>query len=336
LRRLEPDVVHVQAHFGVGRTVLKTAASQGLSTVVTNHFMPENLIGYGPIPRSLHGPLIRWAWRDLTRVYRDAQCVTTPTPRGAELLHSRGLAVPISAISCGIDLDTYRQRPADPAVGPITVLFVGRLDKEKHVDELLRAVAAAPVGAGIRADIVGAGTCGADLRALAGSLGIADRVRFRGFLSDDELAATRASCQVFCMPGTAELQSLATMEAMAAGLPILAANAMALPHLVHHGLNGYLYTPGDHADLTARLTQLADQPQLRATMGAASNRLIAAHDINHTLDAFEGLYRQAHQQIPQTKAMVHPASRGRPHPTPAGPFQSRPACCIPAGARTFS
>ena len=209
-------------------------------------------------------------------------------------------------------------------VGPTAVLFVGRLDKEKHVDELLRAVAATPIAAGITADIVGVGSCGADLRALAGSLSITDRVRFRGFLPDDELAATRARCQVFCMPGTAELQSLATMEAMAAGLPILAANALALPHLVHHGLNGYLYTPGDHTELAARLTELADQPGLRAIMGAASTQLIAAHDINNTVDAFEALYRQAHQQIAQTTPMLHTASNARPHPTPAGATPAGP------------
>ena len=50
---------------------------------------------------------------------------------------------------------------------------------------------------------------------------------------------------VFAMPSIAELQSIATMEAMASGLPVVAANAMALPHLVHDGENGYLFEPGD-------------------------------------------------------------------------------------------
>ena len=78
--------------------------------------------------------------------------------------------------------------------------------------------------------------------------------------STDERAArgllTRAS--VFAMPSIAELQSIATMEAMASGLPIVAANAMALPHLVHDGENGYLFEPGNVDDLAAKLQQVLE------------------------------------------------------------------------------
>ena len=285
LDRLRPDIVHVQAHFGVCRGVLAEAAERGVPTMATNHFMPENLLGYTPIPDALQGPVIRWAWRDLRRVYRDAQVVTTPTPRAAEVLAANGLQVPAQVISCGIDIAHY-EPVAPSSADDVSVLFVGRLDVEKNIDQLIRAVAAVP---GVRCDIVGDGTRRDELGALAAKLGVA--VTFHGVVPDAELVRLYRTSQLFCMPGTVELQSLATMEAMAAGLPILAADALALPHLVYSGLNGYLFPPGDVATLARHLAELAGNPEKRARMGEASRQVIARHDIERTFAAFEDLYR---------------------------------------------
>ena len=92
------------------------------------------------------------------------------------------------------------------------------------------------------------------------------------------------------MPGIAELQSLATMEAMAAGRPVVAADAMALPHLVHPGQNGWLYRPGDVPALADRLHRIFTEPNALARMGGASRRIIADHAIDRSLDSFESLY----------------------------------------------
>jgi len=153
-------------------------------------------------------------------------------------------------------------------------------------------------------EIIGDGTCRADWTALADRLGLGARVRFRGFVSEDELLAAYGRAAVFCMPGVAELQSLATLEAMAAGTPVVAADAMALPHLVHHGRNGWLYTPGTVGELTASLASLLSDEVLRSRMGAVSREIAAEHAIGGTLDRFEAIYRQvlAQQQTPAPAA----------------------------------
>jgi glycosyltransferase involved in cell wall biosynthesis len=82
------------------------------------------------------------------------------------------------------------------------------------------------------------------------------------------------------------------MEAMASGLPVVAANAMALPHLVHDGENGFLFEPGNAQELADRLETLLRLPQDELDVfKRASLRLIAAHDIQRTLNTFESLYR---------------------------------------------
>ncbi|GAA3462541.1 glycosyltransferase [Saccharothrix longispora] len=289
LGELEPDLVHVQAHFVVGRYVLRQAVAAGIPTVATNHFMPENLFGHARVPAWLRGVASRWAWRDLGRVFGAADVVTAPTPRAVELLHDNGFPARAVPVSCGIDIERYRGRRVASSDRP-TVLFVGRLDEEKRVDELLRAAALVP---GLRVDLVGDGSCRAEWELLARDLGIADRVRFRGFVPEEELLDAYAAADVFCMPGIAELQSLATMEAMAAGKPVVVADAMALPHLCRPGRNGWLFTPGDVRGLADRLRAVTADPAVTARMGAASGELIAAHAIGMTLDTFESLYAKA-------------------------------------------
>jgi len=287
---IEPDVVHTQAHMVVGRGVVRAAHRTGRPLVATNHLMPENLAAYSPIPRLLQPVYYSLAWKDLGRVFRRADVVTAPTPRAVELLVGRAGLPDAFPVSCGIDVERYLTE-VEP--GPVpTVLFVGRMDQEKRVDELIRAFAALPAGLPARLEIVGDGGRRGDWTALAAELGLADRVTFRGFVSEPELLDAYARAEVFCMPGIAELQSIATLEAMAAGTPIIAADAMALPHLVRPGRNGWLYRPGDVAELSTRLEALLIDPALRRRMGAASRELVAEHAFDATLDRFEGIYQR--------------------------------------------
>jgi glycosyltransferase involved in cell wall biosynthesis len=285
IAELAPDVVHVQAHFTVGRAVVRAADRRDVPVVATNHFMPENLLPYLPVPAGLRSTAARLAWRDLGRVFRPATVVTAPTPTAVRMLSEQGFAGRAVPVSCGVDLTRFSDDGTDR--DGRTVLFVGRLDEEKRVHELLRAVAVLP---GLRAEIVGDGSCRAALTELAAELGISDRVRFLGFVSDAELVAAYRRASVFCMPGVAELQSLATMEAMSSGLPVVAADAVALPHLVRPGVNGALFPPGDVPALAAALTEVVAD---RRRLGLASRELIDRHDVRHSLDTFEGLYRTA-------------------------------------------
>src|SRR3954470_8354481 len=119
---------------------------------------------------------------------------------------------------------------------------------------------------------------------MAETLGIADRVDFLGYVSDLELRQAYTRATVFAMPSIAELQSIATMEAMASALPVVAADAMALPHLVHDGENGYLFRPGDAQHLAEQLQRVFAMPQDELdALKQASLRIVAAHDIQTTI-----------------------------------------------------
>ena len=115
-------------------------------------------------------------------------------------------------------------------------------------------------------------------------------MRFLGFVPAADLPGLYREADVFATASEAELQSLVTMEAMAAGLPVVAADACALGELVSHGRNGFLAAPGRADQMAASLDLLAADPGLRARMGAASRRAIGGHERRRTLAEWESLY----------------------------------------------
>lgn len=286
-----PDVVHIQSHIIIGRGLTTIAKERGIRVIATNHFMPENLIEHTPpMPRKLLDWITRRAWQDAANTYQHCQAITTPTRKAAGFLEEATDITGVIPISCGIDASHYTARPDRPSTNRI--VFVGRVTGEKHIDVLLTAMTKLPAALGATLTIVGGGDLLAKLTQMAADLGLAERVTFAGYLSDDELRRTLTDATVFAMPSTAELQSIASLEAMASGLPIVVADAMALPHLVDHGSNGYLFTPGDADDLAAKLTDvLTKSDDDYIAMRRASLAMIEPHDINRTLDTFEKLYR---------------------------------------------
>lgn len=299
LDEIQPDAVHVQSHFFIGRGVINAARRRRLPLVATNHFMPENIFGYLKVPAFLQSVAARVLWRRLVKHYGKAQTVTAPTPRAVRLLQDNGFRNRALPVSCGIDVGRYRRqaeefRSRNPDPATRTVLFVGRLDDEKHIDDLLRAMSLLRTEVATRLEIVGDGSRRQDFETLAEELGIADRVHFAGYVGEDELLDAYARADVFCMPSVAELQSLATMEAMSAHTPVVLANAMALPHLVEPGGNGWLYPPRDVHALAAAIDEIISDRATIDRMGAASQRLVSeAHDIAAVLGRFEAIYRHA-------------------------------------------
>jgi glycosyltransferase involved in cell wall biosynthesis len=291
LDRVKPDVIHFQSHLVIGRGMTIEGAKRDIRLVGTNHFMPENLLDHAHfIPRFMRNKVGALAWAAADRSFVRAARVTTPTRRAADYLEENTSVRNVIAVSCGINADGYNgnlePKPAN------LIVFLGRLSEEKQIDKLVRAVAVLDPALKAKLEIVGGGELEGRLRALVASLGLEDRVTLSGFVEEPQLRDALQRGSVFAMPSIAELQSISTMEAMASGLPVVAANAMALPHLVHDGENGFLFEPGNIDDLAAKLTRVLTMPadELLA-FKKESLAIVAAHDIQRTLDTFESLYR---------------------------------------------
>lgn len=294
--RVKPDVVHIQSHYMIGEHVLYEAVKRGVRVIATNHFMPENLNPFLPFPQWFKDIIGRISWKDMGKVMGQADVVTTPTPLAARAMHDHAFLRKVLPLSNGIDSAAYELQPGEhiePHAHP-TVLFAGRLAEEKHVDVLIEAVGKTPPELNVHLEIVGGGEVRSALEDLVRRLGLASRVKFLGLASDDELRTAYIRADLFCMPGTAELQSLVTLEAMSASTPVVLADAMALPHLVRDGENGYLFTPNDSDDLAKKITQVLELPKdEQRAMGRASRQMVEPHSLQGTLQTFEDLYRGA-------------------------------------------
>lgn len=300
LREIEPDAIHIQSHLVVGRFTLRAARGLEAQLLATNHVMPENLLKYAKLPKFLHPLATAIFWWDSGRMLKKVSTVTTPTRRAADLLEGSANLTDVLAISCGIDASRFANQTPTQNQHPVA-LFLGRLDDEKRINILLDAVAQLSDHPDLRVELVGDGSERDNLAAQVVALGLADRVSFLGHVRDDELASIYERCTVFVMPSIAELQSIATMEAMASGRPVIGADAMALPHLVHDGDNGYLFEPNNADDLAGKLRLVieADQTEL-ARLSENSLHLIQSHDIARTVKIFEDLYAGVGETKPTT------------------------------------
>jgi glycosyltransferase involved in cell wall biosynthesis len=297
LNRLKPDVIHVQDHFLLTRAVIRANRKLNIPIIGTNHFMTENitaLLGSGKWARGLGNRM----WAGFSDVYNKLSLVTTPTETAARLIRPK-LNVDVVAISSGIDFGKFNPYGGTEKIKekyslpdrPF-LLYVGRLDPEKRIEDVLRAVALVVWEKDFCFLIVGKGIRKPALERLAGELRISDRVIFTGFVPEEDLPYLYKLSRCFIIASIAELLSLGTLQAMASGLPVIAANAGALPELVHDKLNGYLFDPGDIDAMVRCIRDIFSDDVLCSKMSKYSLKYIAHHDIRRTADLFEGVYQR--------------------------------------------
>jgi glycosyltransferase involved in cell wall biosynthesis len=296
----DPDVIHIQMLMWIGQAAMKYGNKLGIPIVSTNHAMPENLMDnlklLAPVSRPINYILKAYG----ARFHSKADFVTLPTQAAIDMFNANDkIDVPMEPVSNGIDLARFTPDPADPALlakfrlptdRPI-ISYVGRLDAEKHLSVLIHAFArvkeAVPA---VHLLIVGDGTDASNLKFLTHELGLTQHVTFTGRVSDEDLVALHKVGTVFCMPSPAELQSIATLEAMASGQPIVAVDAGALKELCQDDRNGYLCDRDDEADIADGLIAIITDAPLRKKMAAESLAIAQTHDLQTTLAKFETIY----------------------------------------------
>jgi 1,2-diacylglycerol 3-alpha-glucosyltransferase len=300
LDAVQPDVVHVHHPFPLSVAATWMAKHRGIPVIATNHTIPECSLWGLRTARVIY-PLVTGAFgRWIVQQLRQCEAVTTPTETAAELLRSIGFAGPLTAISNGVNTSRFRPgpRPVDLArrLGiderPV-VLYTGRLDAEKQMDVWLRAAAVLARALDVQFLVGGKGSERTRLEALAKELGLDRRLHFFGYLSDEEYPLIYRLADAFCITSEVELQSIATLEAIASGVPAVGVSAAALPELIVNGLNGFLADPGDSIGIARHLHQLLSSPDLGSEMGRRSRTIAERHDLSHTIASYEVILTEA-------------------------------------------
>lgn len=269
LEAFAPNIVHVSAPEFLGHSAVSWARRNGVASIASLHTRFETYFRYYHI--GFVEPLIE---KLLTRFYNRVDRVVVPTPSIATLLTDWGVTTPIGIWSRGIDHDRFRpdrrsldwRRSLGIADDEIAVGFLGRLVKEKGLDvfaEVLNELTRR--GVRHKALVIGKGPAE---EWFAGQ--VPDAV-FAGFQTGDDLGRAVASMDVFFNPSVTETFGNVTTEAMAAGVPVVAARATGAVDLVREGVTGFLVEPTDIAGYAAAIARFVADPALRDAMGAAGH-----------------------------------------------------------------
>jgi glycosyltransferase involved in cell wall biosynthesis len=280
------DIVHAHSPALIGGSVAKHARAKGIPVVATLHTLPGNLVGMLPVPLERHRGTRRALVWALRAQLRSATVVVAPSGYGARLLRSRLDGRSVHVVPNGISIvRPGTRRPAPDPVRP-RLLYVGRLQREKRVSELLAATRLCQE-AGVKAELTIVGE-GHQRRRLERSAG--PGVTFTGEVSGTTLAEARQRADVFCMPSREELQGLAVLEAMADGLPAVAARAGALPETIGRG--GRLFTPGDPADFARQILSVVSSPDRYTACSVSAQCHAQRYAMDAVLPRLSHIYHQ--------------------------------------------
>ncbi|MCI4370182.1 MAG: glycosyltransferase family 4 protein, partial [Thermoplasmata archaeon] len=228
--------------------------------------------------------------------YRAADALIVETEREGTLLREFAPGAKVHVIPPGIDLGAWSRPGADappPGLPQGYVLFAGRIAPNKGLTYLLHAVAEMP--AAERPPVVLLGQDWGErptLEALAKRLGIADHVTWLGHVeSAAEYRAVMRGASAFVLPSEWEAFGLVLLEAMAAGVPVVATSVGGVPEVLLGGSAGRLVPYGDTAALGAAIRSVRSDPAERARLVAAGTARVADLDWARAVERHRALYR---------------------------------------------
>jgi len=296
----KPDVIHIHNPSLLGLTAQRYARKHGIPIVATNHLMPENILLNLKWTKFLYNVLYKLVWRYLVWFHNRCDFVTSPTPTATDFLKKFGVTKPLKPISNGIDMAVFKagldakelkhkyKLPDLPIL-----LYLGRVDGEKRLDIILRAMPEILRNIKCHLLIVGFGKEMDNLKQLASSLHVSANVTFTGYIDEADKPLFYNLCDMFVISSPAELQSIVTLEAMATARPVVSVDVAALKELVHDGENGYLFRENSYQELAKRVVDLLRDDVKRTAFGKQSLEIVKAHHSTDVMfDNYEAIYQQ--------------------------------------------
>ena len=301
LRRINPDIVHLNTEWGCGWEGLVASRLLGKPTVGTFHTFfadPGYLKSFGlPTFRLLQSVM----WGYSVFFYNTCRMVTSPSNAVKQSLMDHGIRNEPIIIPNGIPMmeridwkAVKRDRSQLQIFGP-SFVYVGRMSPEKSLDVVLRAFAFVQRRRRrSRLVMIGDGPSLDGLKKLASELGVSSAVEFMGHVDHDRLIQERMPLlgDCFVTASKTENQPMSILEAMAMGLPVIGAAAKGIPELVSHDESGYLFEPDNHRELARCMLRMAARTVRRRRMGQNAMLTAANHNMTSVVDRLEDLYHR--------------------------------------------
>ncbi len=299
--KLKLDVIHTHHPVLLGQTAATKARDYNLPLVFTFHTQYHEYTHYIPFPQEqvqefLKSQVINW----MREFMRKCQHIIIPSESmRSVLINEYGLVDKFTVIPTGIDITPYKK--ADGAAvraqwngnDDKIIISAGRLAEEKNWVTLLEAFAIAQKRlTNIRLVLLGDGPQAQALHRLAGELEITDRVTFVGKVPFEDIPNYLKAADLFAFASITETQGLVTLEAMAAGLPVVAVDASGTRDILEDGKQGFL-TQNDANDLANGLIRLVENSSLLGKFKTAALRTSRSYDNTRLARKMLKVYEQA-------------------------------------------
>jgi len=187
----------------------------------------------------------------------------------------------------------------------VILLFVGRIAEQKGLTYLIQSLPAlrSRTSMPFELRVVGDGPLRADMEALAESLGVSDCVYFTGWVPQSQVRDWLQKADIFVLPSLMEGLSIALLQAMACGLPVVTSDAVGNREVVGNGQNGFLVPVRDVRVWVEALATLIEDRKLRWRMGRRSRELVAKYDWHAVSRAYLQLFEM---HVAKDEAIIHP------------------------------
>lgn len=264
LEKFQPTLIHVTTPFPIGLLGLKYAGEHNIPAVASYHTNFVQYLEYYGLNflKPISWNIFRWFHNKFQRNF-------CPSQETLRLLKRRGINN-LEVWSRGVSLEAFHPSKQSEELrrkmggdGKILLLYVGRLAPEKNIDVLLAALHSVnyQVKDKIHLALVGDGPAKEQLQAKA-----PENVTFFGYLQGDELAQAYASADIFVFPSVTETLGNVVLEAMASGLPVIAAKAGGIKDNLRHLENGLACQPRNSLSMAQAILTMVEDDDLRVRL----------------------------------------------------------------------
>lgn len=277
--KLKPDIIHSHSA-DLGYSISFAAKFYGIPVVNTCH-------GISFYDKQYFF-LKRWAEKFFLN-HSGFKKIIVVDNNGLEILKKAGIKNGIY-VPNGVDIHKFGKKAREKTDEKTRFLFVGRLEKQKGLEYLIKAAKSLQINNDFEIIIAGDGKEAEKLKKNVREYGIEDVFKFTGKLSEQELFEQYFRSDIFILPSLWEGLPLTLLEAAAAGLPIIATEVGGIPSVFSHGKNAILVKAGESRELAREMQQLMEGKKLRETLGPNARSLAEKYSWENSAKKIDSVY----------------------------------------------
>lgn len=294
LTTLRPDIVHIQTPGFIGTALSRAACATGIPCVATHHIRPDNFAPY--LPRLVTGGFDALYWCHIRWVYRHLRAVASPSRTAVEMIEKRVLGLDTIVIPNGVDAERFRPPQGGPTLQwrNRTVMYVGRLDRDKNLQFLAVAMRHLLAAGPCRVVFVGDGSEASMLHDVLGENERAARVTFVGAVEHGDIDRWYKAATVFVTASRSETLSLAMLEALCCGVPVVALRSPEMEQVVEDGVNGLLVDEEAAGRFSESVMAIVNDSELHSRLSRGARATgVGLYSLPETVARYRSLYCRA-------------------------------------------